>query len=239
MAATAPNPRAPRRAGLNAELIARAALSVVESEGFAALTVRSVAGRLGVAPSALYKHIADMDALVDLVLDRAVGEVDLDLPVNMPWRERALRLSHHLRATLATRPGLAAVYKARDPLGPNSDRLVEAFARCILDAGFDGESAGHAWYTLVHYVIGFEATFAHDTSNLDRAYDPAALTHVHGHFAALDPQDFPALTRIGASIWSPTLDERFQFGLELILDGLERAAQSVVRRRVDGALHAD
>ncbi|HYF73636.1 MAG TPA: helix-turn-helix domain-containing protein, partial [Nocardioides sp.] len=71
--------RPPRRAGLSPDRIAQAALEVVDTEGLDALTVRAVAARLEVAPSALYKHLAGMDALLDLVLDRIVSDVDVEV----------------------------------------------------------------------------------------------------------------------------------------------------------------
>lgn len=213
-----------RRPGLTVEEISRAALGVVDEEGFGALSVRSVAGRLGVVPSALYKHLPDMDALVDAVMERVLGEIDFDVPGKEPWRVRAQTLAGRLRAGLRARPGVAAVLKGRDPLGPNSDRMADAFARCVLDAGLTGADAGHAWYTLVHYVIGFEATFSAAAGNLERAYDPTALARIHAHFDELDPDELPGLAVLGRHIWSPQLDERFVAGLAFVLDGIEGRA---------------
>lgn len=221
---TTQRPSGRRRPGLTVEEISRAALDVVDEEGFGSLSVRSVAGRLGVVPSALYKHLPDMDALVDAVMELVLGEIDFEVPDEEPWRVRAETLAGRLRAGLQARPGVAAVLKGRDPLGPNSDRLADAFARCVLDAGLTGDGAGHAWYTLVHFVIGFEATFSAATGNLERAYDPAALARIHAHFDEVDPDERPGLAILGRHIWAPQLDERFLAGLAIVLDGIERRA---------------
>lgn len=212
-----------RRLGLTVDEISRVALEIVDTEGFRALSVRRIATRLGVVPSALYKHVPDMDALVDAVMERVLADIDFEVPADDPWRTRAETVAARLRAGLRARPGVAAVLKGRDPLGPNSDRLAEAFARCILDAGLTGARAGHAWYTLVHYVIGFEATFSAATGNLDRAYDPSELDRIHTHFDELDPGTHPGLAALGRHIWSPELDERFEAGLAIVLDGIEGA----------------
>jgi AcrR family transcriptional regulator len=212
--------RSGRRRGLDPDLLARTALEIVDEHGMAGLNARALAARLGVGPSALYKHVDGMDALVDLVIDRAIGEFDVDLDDRLPWRRQAEILAHRLREVLRAHPGIAGVFKGRDPLGPSSDRLADAFARVVLGAGLTGPEAGHAWYALVHYVIGFEATFAADTRNLDRAYDQKALAEVHDRFARLDPDELPGLRELGQHIWAPVLDERFSYGLGVLLDGL-------------------
>jgi TetR/AcrR family transcriptional regulator, tetracycline repressor protein len=213
-----------RPRGLDLDLLARTALEIVDEHGVAGLNARALAARLSVGASALYKHVDGMDTLLDLVLDRAIGELDVDLDDRLPWRGQAEVLAHRLREVLRRHPGIAAVFKGRDPLGPHSDRLADAFARVVLRAGFTGPEAGHAWYALVHYVIGFEATFAADTRNLDRAYDQDALTEVHDRFARLDPAEFPGLRELGQHIWAPVLDDRFSYGLAVLLDGLARRA---------------
>jgi AcrR family transcriptional regulator len=212
--------RSGRPRGLDADLLARTALQIVDEQGMSGLNARTLAARLDVGPSALYKHVHGMDALVDLVLDRALGEVDVDLDPRLTWREQAEELAHRLREVLRAHPGIAAALKGRDPLGPNSDRMADAFARVLLRGGFTGADAGHAWYTLVHYVIGFEATFAAETRNRDRAYNERAVAQVHARFDGLDVERFPGLRELGRHIWAPVLDERFTYGLGVFLDGL-------------------
>lgn len=214
------------RPGLTRESIARAALDIVETRGYSGASVRAVAAQLGVVPSALYKHIKDRDELVDLVLEQVLADFDTALDPALPWRERAATLARRLRATLHPRPGLAAVFKGRDPLGENSHRTADAFARCILDAGLRGSTAGQAWYALVHYVIGFEATFAADTGNLDRAFDAAQLSTIRETLDHLDAATYPALVALGSYIWEPDLDARFEYGLQLILMGIEHDAEA-------------
>jgi AcrR family transcriptional regulator len=111
------------------------ALEIVDEQGMAGLNAQAVAARLGVRPSALYKHVTGMDALVDLARDRALGDLDVSVNAQMDWRGQAEVLAHRLRAALRAHPGIAAVLKGRDPLGPNSDRVADTFARVLLQAG--------------------------------------------------------------------------------------------------------
>jgi AcrR family transcriptional regulator len=218
-----------RIAGLTVDGITEAALSIATRSGLASLNVRALASHLGVVPSALYKHIRDRDELIDLVVDRVLGAVDVRLSAEDPWQTRTRVLAGRLREALRHHPGVAAVLKGRDPLGPNSDRVADAFARCMLDTGLEPELAAHAWYSVMHYVIGFEATFAADRRNLDRAYDDSELARVHGHFDTLDPGRYPGLVALGRHIWAPVLDERFEAGLQIVIDGVA-AAQGDARR---------
>ncbi|MGY1604335.1 TetR/AcrR family transcriptional regulator C-terminal domain-containing protein [Geodermatophilus sp. SYSU D00815] len=218
--ATGTPSRTGRHRGLDRDRLAAAALEIIADNGVGGLNARTLAARLQVAPSALYKHLPGMDALLDLVLDRVLGEVEVTLDARLTWREQVEALAHRLRGALRAHPGVAAVLSGRDPLGANSDRMADAFARVLLRAGFHGPEAGHAWYTLVHYVIGFEATFALDRANLDRAYDERALAAVRSRFDQLDADALPGLRELGRHIWSPVLDERFDYGLAVLLDGL-------------------
>lgn len=232
--------RTGRHRGLDPDRLTEAALEVIDTDGLAGLNARALAARLQVAPSALYKHLPGMDALLDLVLDRVLGQLEVTVDADLPWRAQLEVLAHRLRDLLRIRPGLAAVLSGRDPLGPNSDRMADAFARPLLRAGFDGPEAGHAWYALVHYVIGFESTFAVAHANLDRAFDADALAEIHERFSKLDGDTFPGLQQLGRHIWAPALDERFAYGLELLLDGLaSRAPADVMPRQgydtVEGA----
>ncbi len=72
------------------------------------------------------------------------------------------------------------------------------------------------------YVIGFEETFAADRRNLERVYDGQELAEVNSRFARLDAELFPGLAELGRHIWSPVLDERFAYGLTVLLDGPTR-----------------
>lgn len=207
-------------AGLSPDRIAAEALALVDSKGLESLQMRSLADRLGVAQSALYKHVPSKDALLDAVLERVLADFDTSPSPAAPWRDRLEELAHRFRAVLHAHPGLAVLLKSHDPLGENSTRTVDAWASALLDAGLTGDEAGHAWFTLVHYVIGFEATGAFEGRNLARASDPAALAEVHARFAGLDPDRFPGAATLGAHIWTPAVEQRFDYGLGLILDGL-------------------
>jgi AcrR family transcriptional regulator len=217
--------------GLTKDQIVGVALELVDEEGLEALQMRTLARRLGVTQGALYKHLPGKDSLLDAVLERLLGEVDTTPLPGATWREELTRLAHALRAALDAHRGLAGLLKTRDPMGENSMRMLDAWARALLDAGLTGDEAGHAWFTLVHYVIGFEATYALDGHNVRRSFDVEALVEVHRQFAALDADEYPGAVALGRHIWNPAAQERFDFGLALLLDGLEQRVETTATVR--------
>jgi AcrR family transcriptional regulator len=124
---TAPMADDDRRPPLTRERVVTQALTVIAQDGVEALTMRTLAARLGVVPGALYRHVRNKDQLHDLVLDGVLAEVDTHLDPALAWTQQLKLLAHRLRAVLDDHPGVAALLKSRDPLGPHSLALAEAF----------------------------------------------------------------------------------------------------------------
>jgi TetR/AcrR family transcriptional regulator, tetracycline repressor protein len=96
------------------------ALTVIAQQGVAALTMRTLATRLGVVPGALYRHVRNKEQLQDLVLDGVLAEVDAAVDASLPWTRQLTVLAHRLRQVLEGHPGVAGLLQLRDPLGPHS-----------------------------------------------------------------------------------------------------------------------
>jgi AcrR family transcriptional regulator len=89
--------------------------------------MRALAGRLGVVPGALYRHVRSKKQLYDLILDAVLAGVDLHVDPATPWTAQAATLARRLRTVLENHPGIAALLKTRDPVSPTSLALAEAF----------------------------------------------------------------------------------------------------------------
>jgi AcrR family transcriptional regulator len=187
-----------------------------------ALTMRALAARLGVVPGALYHHVRNKDQLQDLVLDGVLAEVDFHLDPSQPWTEQLTLLAQRLRAVLEDHPGVAAILKTRDPLGPHSLALAEAFLSPLQTAGFADREAGLAFFLLLDYTIGF-AVSSPTSVNEQRVGDAAIRAQLHQFFRSLPPDRFPALVALGEHVWLDNRDERFTAGLDVLVDGLEHA----------------
>ncbi len=124
-----------RRRALTRERVVAEALTVIGTDGADALSMRALAARLGVVPGAIYRHVRSKEQLRDLVVDEVLAEVDCQADPSLAWTEQVKTLARRLRAVLEDHPGIAALLKTRDPLGPHSLALAEAFLTPLPKAG--------------------------------------------------------------------------------------------------------
>jgi AcrR family transcriptional regulator len=212
-----------RRPQLTRERVVEEALAVIAHDGANALTMRRLATRLGVVPGALYNHVRNKQQLQDLLLDGVLADVDLHLDPSLAWTEQLKVLAHRLRQVLEAHPGVAGILKTRDPLGPNSLALAEAFLGPLQTAGFGDREAGLAFFLLLDYTIGFAVNSPATSVNEQRVRDHAIRSQLHHFFRSLPPDRFPALVALGEHVWVDNRDERFTAGLQMLVDGLEHA----------------
>jgi AcrR family transcriptional regulator len=223
-----------RRPQLTRQRVVAEALAVIAEDGIQALTMRSLAARLGVVPGALYHHVRNKQQLQDLVLDGVLAEVDVHLDPSLTWPQQLKALAHRLRQVLEDHPGVAAILKTRDPLGPHSLALAEAFLAPLQAAGFADRQAGLAFFLLVDYTIGFAVSSPATSINEQRVRDAAIRTQLHEFFRSLPPDRFPALVALGEHVWVDNREERFTAGLDVLADGLEQARRSLHRPALGG-----
>jgi TetR/AcrR family transcriptional regulator, tetracycline repressor protein len=223
-----------RRPQLTRQRVVTEALAVIAQDGIQALTMRSLAARLGVVPGALYHHVGNKQQLQDLLLDGVLAEVDFTIDPSLPWTEQLKVLAHRLRVVLEAHPGIAGILKTRDPLGPHSLALAEALLGPLRAAGFGDREAGLAFFLLVDYTIGFAVSGTPTAVNEQRVRDAAIRTQLHQFFRSLPPDRFPALVALGEHVWLDNRDERFTAGLEVLVDGLEHARNSTHRPALGG-----
>jgi AcrR family transcriptional regulator len=223
-----------RRPQLTRQRVVDEALAVIAQDGAQALTMRSLAARLGVVPGALYHHVRNKEQLQDLLLDGVLAEVDGHLDPSLGWPEQLKLLAHRLRTVLERHPGVAAILKTRDPLGPHSLALAEAFLAPLQAAGFGDREAGLAFFLLVDYTVGFAVSSPRTSINEQRVRDAAIRTQLHEFFRSLPPDRFPALVALGEHVWVDNREERFTAGLDVLVDGLEQARRSPHRPALGG-----
>jgi AcrR family transcriptional regulator len=218
-----------RRPQLTPQRIVTEALTVIAEDGIQALTMRSLAARLGVVPGALYHHVGTKQQLQDLLLDGVLAEVDFHTDPSLAWTDQLKILAQRLRQVLEAHPGVAAILKTRDPLGPHSLVLAEAFLSPLQTAGFGKREAGLAFFLLVDYTIGFAVSSPRTSVNEQRVRDAAIRTRLHEFFRSLPPERFPALVALGEHVWVDNRDERFGAGLDVLVAGLEHARNALHR----------
>ena len=144
----------------------------------------------------------------------------------MGWTDQLKVLAHRLRQVLEAHPGVAGILKTRDPLGPHSLALAEAFLVPLQAAGFGDRDAGLAFFLLIDYTIGFAVSSPATSVNEQRVRDPAVRTQLHQFFRSLPPDRFPALVALGEHVWVDNRDERFTAGLDVLIAGLKHTQNS-------------
>jgi len=198
------------------ERIVATALQIVDEEGADALSMRTLAQRLGSGTATLYRHFDNRAALVAHVVDRMFGVVELngDELLALGWKQALRTGAHTMFDALARHRNAARLLVEQVPMGPNAMALRESCVAVLLSSGFPPRVAAHAYATLGRYVLGFAAQV--DAHGGTGQPDDAQLSAV---FKSLDPDLFPATVAVAGSIPVPIEDE-FSFGLELLLSGL-------------------
>lgn len=172
------NARIPgQRAGLTRSAVVACAREVLAEQGPQALSMRALAGRLGVAPNALYSHVENKTELIDAVLDEALSEIESPSPdASDPLTGLEAIMRSTWRVLLAN-PGLVPLYVSRQGArGPNARRLGERMLDLLERAGMANEDALAARRVLIVHTIGFAALASRAPLEAERPIPPGELT---------------------------------------------------------------
>jgi AcrR family transcriptional regulator len=216
--------RQPRRRSLTKEAIVDAALKVLDEEGLDAMTMRRVAHELDTGAASLYAHVADKDQLIELVVERVIGDVELPGPPDPKhWRDQVKQLGRAMRAVMASHADIARATFARIPLGPNALRGSESLVGILTAAGLPDQVVAYAADLLPLYVmaIAYEESL-YSQQDLSPEQFSAYIEQMRDYFAALPADQFPNLKALAGPLTAGSEgDERFEFGLEVLVRGLD------------------
>ncbi|MHB8643621.1 MAG: TetR/AcrR family transcriptional regulator C-terminal domain-containing protein [Gaiellaceae bacterium] len=217
---------------LNRERVLDAAIVLADRGGIDALTMRKLAHALGVEAMSLYNHVADKEDMVDAIVDRIIGEIEL--PEGGDWETaiRACAVSAH--ASFVRHPWACnlAMSPGRIPATPSARmRYMEWLLARLREGGFSPELAYHAYHALDSHILGFTLwELGHSTPAGMDVGDAAASV-----VRALPADEFPyLLEHIHQHLDGPEDDgvTEFEFGLDLILDGIKRAGHAASAGRL-------
>ncbi|MBV9354190.1 MAG: TetR/AcrR family transcriptional regulator C-terminal domain-containing protein [Chloroflexi bacterium] len=217
----------PRRPPLDREQLIQAALALLDAVGFDGLTMRRLAERLGVQAASLYNHVRDKQQLLTLLADAICRDVPSLQPAR-PWREQLEQAARDLRRVLLAHRDAARVLMATPPVGPNRLRTIEQVLAVLRAAGFVDRDVADAGWVLNSYVTGF--VFDEQVQATPTA--PETRAQIEQLFRSLPAERYPTLAALAGALTDPDLSQRFEYGLELMLDGLEarRPGRSPRRR---------
>ncbi len=211
------------RTRLSRERVLAAAVAFADERGIESLTMRKLGEALGVEAMSLYNHVANKDELLDGMVDIVFSEVGLPSG-EVDWKTAMRRRAVSARQVLSRHRWAIGLMESRTSPGPATLRHHDAVIGCLRGAGFSVAMAAHAFSLLDSYVYGFalqEATLPFDTA--EQTAEVAEMI-----LSGLQPDQYPHLTELAVEhVLKPGYDygNEFEFGLDLILDGLELAAR--------------
>lgn len=187
------------------------------------VSVRRIAAGIGVAPNAVYTYFPSKAAVLGAVVERILGEVDLNAlsDSGRPWRDRIKALSLDLRTRLVAQSGAVTLLLGGPMDGPNALGLGERLLAVLADAGLDREEAARASYLLMVYVLGaiaLEVAELDPTSPTPPEGDRFAARHAA--FARLPADRYPRSAAVAGTMAGYITTEQFIWGLDRVLDGL-------------------
>lgn len=209
-----------RRVPWSKRQVLRAAIDLADRGGIESLSMRKLSQELGGATMSLYNHVANKDDLLDGMIDALFAEVGFpagELGWKATMRERAISV----RLVMSRHPWAIGQMGRRTP-GPATLRHHDAVIGCLRDAGFSTPLVAHAISALDGYIYGF----ALQERNLAFGNPEETSALAKAFLRQFPSEEYPRLAAFTVEhVLQPGYDygEEYEFGLDLILDGLERA----------------
>ena len=211
------------RTPLTRDRVLHGAMAVVDAGGLGALTMRALADELGVKPMSLYHHVANKEEILDGIVDLVFGEIDLP-DADGDWQAAIRRRAHSARVVLRRHPWAIALMESRRTPGPATLHHHDTVIGIFRAGGFTVAETAHAYALLDSYVYGFALQEA--MLPMEGAEQTAELAaSIMGQLPA---GAYPHLTELTVEhVLRPGYDfaAEFDFGLELVLAGLDRVRE--------------
>ncbi len=199
------------------------ALALADDGGIEVLTMRKLGQALGVEAMSLYNHVANKDDVLDGLIDIVFSEIDL--PCDRAWKAAMRQRALSAQQALARHRWAVGLMESRTHPGPANLRHHESVLRCLREAGFTVVMAAHAYSALDSYIYGFalqQVSLPFDTGEQAAEVAESILRQ-------FSTGDYPRLAEIASQVvMKPgySYAHEFEFGLDLILDGLEKVRES-------------
>lgn len=199
-------------------------MDLADETGIVSVTMRELGRRLGVKAASLYNHIAGKDDLLDAMMNLVLSEIDLPRE-GVGWKDAMRRRAISARKVFSRHRWAAGLIDSRDRRGRESLTYVDRVLGVLVRAGFSPAAAANAFLVLDSYIYGFERQRAAASTGNESDGTGAAREVL----AAIPEGEYPFAARVAGEYAVKPFDREaaFEFGLGLILDGLER----LLRRR--------
>lgn len=227
-----PKTQAVRRRGrpagerlLTVEGIVDAALGLLDAHGPTGLSMRNIAGTLGVHNNAIYTYLPDRAALESAIVERLLAHADPELLAGPPrrWRTRITDFASSVRAVLRRHPGAMTMFMTAPMNGPVALSVGEGLLGCFIDAGLRPQRASQASYVTIVYVLGFLALDIAETDAQPPLPNDDDRTRLRqARIDHIDPDRYPLTADTATTMAAWVTNSVFDWGLHALLDGITR-----------------
>lgn len=210
-----------RREPLTRERVLQAALELADAGGFHSLSMRKVAAGLGVEAMSLYNHVANKEDIVDGLVDLVFDEIEVAEPGSTDWKVAMRERAVSVRAALGRHRWAVGLMEGRLNPGPANLRNHDAVMGCLREGGFAFRDAVHAYSVMDAYIYGF--ALQERGLPFDAPEESAeVMRRQRETIPSMDDHPYLVETAMELEQAGYDYDEEFHFGLELVLDGIER-----------------
>jgi AcrR family transcriptional regulator len=202
--------------------VLRAAVALAVREGIESLSMRNLADELGAGAMSLYHHVPNKEQLLDGMIDIVFSEIEPP-PTGVDWKTAMRKRAVSTREALARHRWAVGLMEGRTSHGPANMRLHDAVLGCLREAGFSLEMTVHAYSVLDAYIYGFALQETDMSSESADDFAAEAQRQMDEYQAVL--ADYPHVVEVvGGYVAKAGYDyaTEFLFGLDVILDGLDR-----------------
>ena len=209
------------RLPLSRDRVLRTAIDLADQDGIESLSMRRLGHELGVEAMSLYNHVANKEDLLDGIADILIGEIEVPAD-EKDWQTAMRRRAISAHEMLSRHPWAGSVIDSRTQPSPTRSRYPESVLGILRRGGFSIEMAVHAFFALDSYIYGF----AVQEQNLPSGTAEELAGVAETTLAALPSAEYPYLREIIVDyVLKSGFDytREFEFGLDLLLDALEKA----------------
>ena len=188
-------------------------LTIVDTDGAEALTVRRLAGALGVSPMSIYWHVTDKADLLRLIGEAVLDEVEIP-PANGDWLEQLRDIHRSMLGTVLHHPNTVDIVIGRARFGAAGLTLFERILSVLLRAGFSPEAAFDAYQSLYLFTLGFSAVSGRNPEF--REGQRQGLLYMR----SLPEDRFPSIRTVAPGIGGRSPEEQLEIGLDVVIEGI-------------------
>jgi len=212
------------RARREVDRIVAVAIALADAAGLENLSMRRLASSLGTGTTSLYRYVRNKEELLTLMVDAVNAEDPLGPTPSPDWRTALTIIARAHRQQMLDHPWLASEIASRPAIGPNTLRVADQVLGIAMGMGVDAETAGGIVATLLRYTRGAtsdelaERDAQRRTGMTQEEWRDSVAPYVR---SIIDSGRFPSFAAVILSA-EPTDEEQFDFGLQRLLDGIER-----------------